>query len=428
MSLKRTNPADPVSFLIDEDSMSTSGGRIVIDLRSLLSPETIVIRDLDDLEGLRTDGDAIFLTAGKNYFVLGDLDLGTSRLIVTGPVSIVGAGAETTTLRTSNANPMIECRGETANLNVEEITLRNNGGPLIEFNEIDPEDSYERTLSCLKVNFTGSGDVLHFQDAAFVLLNECAWLMCSGVGLRIDRTILGAVVNNSAARMNEDDFIVIQAPSTSTVATRIRLTLSSISSPTGGYALDVDPASIEDERLVVMGVNFNGVGDVIAPGSVGPDSPKAYFKTNLGVESTYPRAAYTLTTPAAVSASGTPIKLGGTTTGVESQLFDFPADNRARYIGSKPRRFYASASVTVETAANNQNLRLNFAIDGVLVPSYAVEANTSGGGGNRREAIPLSAVLNLDPNSYVELWVTNLSGTTDTTWDAGQVILTEIGG
>lgn len=429
MTVLRTNPADPLSVLIDEDSLVPRGGGYEVDLRSLTSPEVVVVRDADDLDDLPRNGDVIYLEPGKTYRILGTLNLGGITFIVTGSNSFIGSGAETTFMITDSAQPLVVCQGAAANLNVELITLRNDGGPVVFFDELTPSAPAERTLSCLKVNFTGSGTVITYQDAAFALLNECAWLGCSGVGVLLDREILGCVVDNSASRLNEDNFVFMRKPATCTISSRIRLTLSSIDSPTGGYGLDVDATGIGDERLFVVGVNFNGSGDAIFPGSVGPDSTRAYFKTNLGVESTYPRAAYSMTTPASVSATqNVPIKLGGVTTGIESQLFDFPANNRARYVGSKPRRFLASATVTIDTVANNQTIRLNFAVDGVVVTGYTVAAVTSGAGGTRREAMPLNAVLNLDPGSYVELWVTDETSSTDVTWSAGDVILTEIGG
>lgn len=428
MSTFRTNPTDPVSFLIDEDSIEISATGSQIDLRSLTSPDTIVVRDIDDLDDLPRVSDGIILTSGKTYQFLGDVLMMGFPLIVTGPVSIVGGGAGSTFLRCDAATPLITLRGPDANLDIRELSLINAGGPCIAFETLTPSVAAERTINAMGVNFTGVGDVVRFQDGAFGIFLNCAWLGCDGVGVVTDRETLGLVVSNCAFRQSANNFIAIQKPATSVIATRIRVSASSIQSPTGGYGLSIDPTGLGDERLVVTDVNFNGGGDAIEPGTVGPDSAKAYFKINLGVESTYPRAAFAMTTPAAFSLGGTPTKLAGVTTGFESQLFDFPASNRARYIGSKPRRFLAIASATIETAANNQRIRLNFAIDGVADLSYVVTANTSGGGGNRREAIPLTAVLNLDPNSYVELWATNLSGTTNTTWDEGQVVLTEIGG
>ena len=422
------NSSTPVVLVIDDAAATRRGGGYDIDLRSLTSPDVIVVRDVDDLDGLPRSGGGIVLEAGRIYHFLGTAAL-RFPLIIKGPVGIRGGGAEATFITANFAEPLLRLSGPLAAVDLRDVTLANSAGPCITVDPLTPSAFSERTINASGVNFQGTGDVIKFQDSAFAVFFNCAWRECDGVGVAVDGEILGLVVDNCAFRLNADGFIAIIKPSTCTVFSRIRVSQSTISSPASGYGLSIDPTGISDESLVVTNVNFNGSGDAIDPGTVGPDSVKAHFKTNLGVESTYPRAAYVVTTPIAVSASlNVPIKLTGTTADIESQLFDFPTSNRARYVGSKPRRFQARASATFISTKNSQLLRLNFAVDGIVATAYKVRGETDKGGGIRLDSLTLDAILELEPQSYVELWVTNETSNDDIEWTDGSVILTEIGG
>lgn len=431
MGLKRIDTTStPLSILIDEESVQNSGGVLSVDMRSLTSPEVITIRDLDDFDDRpRIDG-SILLETGTTYKFLGDVDFGTSTMIATGPVAMLGGGSDTTTLRTSSATPLLRMRGATATIDMRDLSMVNSVGECVLFETLTPSAAAERTINASGVNFTGTGDVVRFQDGAFAIFRNCAWLNCDGDLIVIDRQILGCVVNDCGARSSADGSRFLVGPATLTVGTRIRVTLSSISSPLGGYGLSIDAgATIPDEALVVMGVNFNGVGDAVEPGTLDSNSVKSYFKTNLGVESTYPRAAYAMDTSAPVAATlNTPVKLAGVTVDLDAQLFDFPTDNRARYIGSKPRRFIARADATIVTTSNAQIVRLNFAVNDVVNTDYKIRGQTSKGGGVRIEGLVLHAVVNLNPGDYIELWGTDETSTDTLEWTDGQVILTEIGG
>jgi hypothetical protein len=123
------------------------------------------------------------------------------------------------------------------------------------------------------------------------------------------------------------------------VASRVRLNVCNITTPTGGVALAVDPAAVADESFVVLGSIFAGAGAVTS--GVGPSSVKAFFKLNLELQDTAPRAAYSISDNVTgfVATQNVAFKLVGTTTPRASQLFTVATTNRAEYIGSKARTF-----------------------------------------------------------------------------------------
>lgn len=189
----------------------------------------------------------------------------------------------------------------------------------------------------------------------------------------------------------------------------------------------MDPSAVGDERVVVIGCAFSGAGAVTS--GVGPTSPKAYFKTSIGLESTYPRAAYSITGNAVgfAATQNVAFKLAGATTEQDAQLFTTTA-NRATYNGSKPRRFLVQAVATLETSNANQVLEIAFAVNGTPLAGYRTRGTTQGPNGDRLENLSLSAVIELTTGQYVELWAYSRSSSTTVTWTEGQVILAEIGG
>ena len=353
-----------------------------------------------------------------------EVDLGTDTLLASECVTIVGLSPECTRLKTANAAALIST---TDNLDIRTISLVNTLGPCV---AVDGGSALaEVTANLVGVNFTGVGAVVKLEDGAFFIVDRCAWLGCSGVGIAVAGGILGLAISGSASRGNANGFVFVSVPNTATIASRVRLVVCNIEAPTGGVGLSVDPAAVGDERVVLLGCAFSGPG--AATTGVTPSSAKAYFKSNTGLESTAPIAACSISgnVTGTAATANVAFKLAGATTERASQLFTVAADNRATYVGSKARTFLVIITGTLVTVATNAVVKLLVAVDGVVGPGYVAGPVTAQGPtGLRAESMTLVAVLKLAPGQYVEAWGEVTSGSTTVTWAEGQVVITESGG
>lgn len=384
--------------------------------------EIVYVHTVSDLPaaiaGVRT------LAARTQYTILAEeLDLGTDRLVANECVVLAGISPECSRLKTNNALPIVTAAD---NIDIRLLTLQNTGGPCVLVDGGAP--LAEVTANLVSSNFTGSGEVVRVEDGAFFIGDRCAWLSCAAgaTGLRVAGTVLGIAVSGTASRGHGAGFTFVSAPAGTTVVSRIRLNVCNIDSPAGGTGVSVDPSAVSDERVVLLGCAFSGAGAAVA--GVTSTSNKAYFKNNIGLESTYPRAAYTVTAGGSYAAtSGVPFKLVATTTEQDSQLFTI-TNNRATYTGTKRRIFLATASATLETSTINQVVRLYFAVNGTVNTAYTSRGTTQGPSGDRLDNLQIVGLLTLDPTQYVEVWGEAVSASPTVQWTDGQLVLTEIGG
>ncbi len=118
-----------------------------------------------------------------------------------------------------------------------------------------------------------------------------------------------------------------------------------------------------------------------------------------------------ISTPALTtfSASNTPTKVLGSTTIADLFRVSSPTNNRMCYVGKKPRRFQVICSLTGTQTSSNIVYAFYIAKNGSVLPEskqVVKFANNSD-----QQSVALSCNVNLDPNDYVEVWVSNLTNT-----------------
>lgn len=122
-----------------------------------------------------------------------------------------------------------------------------------------------------------------------------------------------------------------------------------------------------------------------------------------------------MATPVATTftASGTPTKVLGTTTSVGLFRMTSPTNNRLTYTGSKTRSFQVMCSLSAFQPSSNRYFSFYIAKNGVVLPESRQEVKIINS--TDQVAIPLSCMVTLAPNDYVEVWVENETTTSSVT-------------
>jgi hypothetical protein len=130
-------------------------------------------------------------------------------------------------------------------------------------------------------------------------------------------------------------------------------------------------------------------------------------------------ASMYVTTPVAttIAVAGTFVKAEGATTLVGAHRGDMPANNRLRFTGTARVHIHLVANLSVKCSSNNQNVSFAIAKNGVVVDHSIMEHLITTGSDVKIMAI--HADMDLDPNDYVELWVTNNTSTASVTVQRG---------
>jgi hypothetical protein len=117
-------------------------------------------------------------------------------------------------------------------------------------------------------------------------------------------------------------------------------------------------------------------------------------------------------TATVIAATGTAVKVAGTTTsGAVTSKFT-NTNNRATYIGAIDRLFKLTATMSIESG-NNHIIGVYVAKNGALINDSEVHITTNAGG--RAEAAAVQASVQLEANDYLEIWVENDTAATDIT-------------
>lgn len=120
------------------------------------------------------------------------------------------------------------------------------------------------------------------------------------------------------------------------------------------------------------------------------------------------------TTPAG---AGTYLKALGTTTSVSLHRFTMPANNRLTYTGTPDVHAHIAVSVSMTTAANNKVIGIGVAKNGTMLEHSKLQRKVSTAGDIGSTA--LHADASLSTNDYLEIWIANITDTTDVTLDLG---------
>ena len=115
-----------------------------------------------------------------------------------------------------------------------------------------------------------------------------------------------------------------------------------------------------------------------------------------------------------IAVAGTYVKAAGTTTlSPDAHNWTMPADNRLTYSGTANRVVHLALTVSFTAAGNNKNIRMRIAKNGATVARSEVQRFVATGADVGSTA--LHHFDNVAPTDFFELFVTNMTDTTNLT-------------
>lgn len=342
-------------------------------------------------------GGVISLEDDTLYWFTGDVDLAGDRIV---------AGQNTTIVGSSSENASISSTGLTGTALITSewsLPIRNIAITADIAVDLDASGNANQALDWNAVNFLNCGEVGTIANYTnFIYINGA--LLNSG-GFTFDGSF-GTVGFSGCLLDISSGSTAITFPSTATITRRIRIDDTSFVTLSGETSINVSTsATLPVESYILEKVNFSGGGTYLS--GVLSDDNKAWFINCRGVLNSAEIGQYTMNgnaTATTISATGTPVKVSGTTTASSINQKFSHSNNRLTYTGAITRDFQVTSIVSALSNNNNQ-VGLYIAKNGIVIDESETYATTSGTG--RAENITVQTIVQLSQNDYVEVWTEN---------------------
>jgi hypothetical protein len=287
----------------------------------------------------------------------------------------------------------------------------------ISFKDVDTALSVDGTLRVVALDWTG----VNFVNVPNVGTIDSVdnWIFTKGAflnstGVNLDGTIGTVAFNQCLFNTPTSTNRLFSLLSTLTITRRFRVIYSSFIVNAGAIGISLQGgATIPNSGLILDTCNFAGAGGYL--GGVSYEDNVALFVNNVGIINSRENSLYFMNgnaTATVIAATGTAVKVAGTTTsGAVTSKFT-NTNNRATYIGAIDRLFKLTATMSIESG-NNHIIGVYVAKNGALINDSEVHITTNAGG--RAEAAAVQASVQLEANDYLEIWVENDTAATDIT-------------
>lgn len=400
---------------VDNDS-SVSGATVADALNALLalappvSSDYLLIAAKADLPAAVAG--VITMPALSTWVFLDDVDLTGDRIECAGIATIVGFGPETCKIRSTGLGA-----GEALISSAYTLTLRSLGLYA------------DAGSTCVRVDGTGQ-PTLPALDWFSVNFNEGA----ATPGKAAEITEIGNSINillgvfgdgfyfdGAAATIGFVDTIFvansgkygIKVEATASISSRLRLTSSAVVAL--GTGLDVPQASIaQSEGFVLFLCSLSGGGTRIN-GITNLDDEARWIECR-GITNTTRVGEMEWTSNATVttiSTSGVYVKAAGTSSaGTYNQRFTHDSGGVLTYASELVETFAITVTASL-TSGNNKVLGIQAYVNGSPANSHVTRSTSNGAG--RAESMFYQAIVQLSQGDEVELYVANLTDTTNIT-------------
>lgn len=294
--------------------------------------------------------------------------------------------------------------------------------------DIDGLGGLNSALDWVALNLINCGSVGIIKNITNLIVNNSAWLNTGGLTLdvSIDSVAFFQTIWTLPVGSGATAFLI---PDTLTINRRFRWTYSPMFVPPGCAGFNIIDRNITfpiAESFGILYGNFTGGGTYLIGASYADD--KTVIQSTIGLTNSSPTASFYMianVSATVILSSGVYYKIAGTpSAGTYNAKFTI-SGNRATYTGSVPRFFRLAASIAI-TAGTNNIIAVRFAVDGVTLSetTQRTTANSSG----RVESMAALGIVLLNPGQYVELFVANLSATTNVTVTDLQLTCSAIAG
>jgi len=415
-----------------KDRQTTDGGlRLQVDGGRLKVQQTLSDSDFADVYSSSASGvfvksvedfpeavgGVISLADDATYFLLNDVDLLGARIVGGRNSVLIGGSSENCVLSSTGLDSGTALVSSEFSLPCRFMAF-SHGTAL----GLDAGANPDQAIDWFGVNFLNCATIGTIKNFSNVILTSCAWLNSSG--MTFGGTI-GTVSLDKCLLQSFDGGDAITVPATAELTRRFRVIYSAVVTGSGSIGINVSgSATIPVESYILDTINFSGAGT--ATSGVAYDDNKALWVNCVGVNNSssaghmYMQNNATATT---IGATGTPVKVAGTTVvGPTTEKFTHTA-NRLTYAGAIQRRFRVSV-VSSFSAGSNNEVGTYIAKNGSVVDDSETYATANSAG--RLENVIAQTVVDLAENDYVEVFVENNTAATDITVEALSVIISSV--
>jgi len=386
---------------------STQDQLILAGQNAYYPTEIVYVNTLADLP--QAISGVITLLANTSYVFVGTVDLVGNRLVGSLNTAILGVSLENCRLISTGLSASTALITSAWSTPIRHITITH-GTALA----LDASANPGQALSFEYVNFVNCTTVGLIKGYSNFIMS--IGLLSGSANMTFDGTIGTVAITNSLMVGVPGQRILI-FPSTFVSTRRLRITYSAFTVPPGGTGIDANvAATIPTERYILDTVEFGGAGTAIS--GITADDNRSLFTNCVGVKnagaicSIYMVSNATETT---IGAVGTFYKINGTSTaGSNVQRFSTAVTNRMTYTGASTDLFYVALFVAI-TTGNLQDISVRIAKNGVSLVESQGGVETTVASSGHRFGISCQAIVQMDPNDYVEPFVANLTSTTAVT-------------
>ena len=365
-------------------------------MASQLDIQATIIRSIDDLTPLLI-GDEYVLPTGLVIF-LGSLDLANKALRISEGTVLRGF-AQTTIVSTIDG--VIRASGLTSPVIMREINIIADGGRCI-----DLSGPVTQQLNMFFCGFfgTSAGTISGFDVQS---IKQC--FVSAADGLTHTGTTNKLFISQSPFYNVTGSAITLGAELNASVAD-IDTSFFKFGSP--GIAIKA-----ETGYTVGFG-NIRGSlidGTAVPLDGLSPSDVNWRMTNNSGIRDSRVVGGYFLDTAAetTIATVNTPVKVAGTTAALSlNERIVASTSNRLTYTGAEPSVVLATWNALVDTG-NNVLLTFYVYKNGTKIDETA--SSVRAGSGSDERLAYLSAIVNVETNDYIELWVENNTNTTNVT-------------
>ncbi len=334
------------------------------------------------------------------YKVRAHVDMGTDRFVGGVNTVILGESSENCSI-TSDLAPGVALITSEYSLPIRHISFEVTGGGKV-FDLAG--DGVNNAYDWFGVNFLGGnvgtiGSCSNFVVQSMAILAADSGFEFTGNHGTISFRDLFSLSNGYSLKI----------ASGATVSRRFRVLDSSIIANGSAEGINVDvAATIPTESYILDRVNFSG-SSASANRIVGVQHTdnKALFERCTGISNSAKIGAYSMNanaTATTIAAPSTYYKIAGTTTADANNQKFTHSNNRLTYVGKLSQVFELTAMANV-TGTNNHEIGIRFYKNGQAVGGYEGKSTLSSSG--RAENVSVRAIVPLQENDYIELFIEN---------------------
>ena len=400
--LQRSSITSPTSTSV-EDLINQIGGLINV-VQGI--ENTIYVNSKSDLP--TASGGVITLDANKTYYFTTDVDLTGDRLVGGQDTVILGPSSENSSITSTGLGEDVALFTTEWTTPIRHITFKDVDTCL----DIDGVTNAPVALDWTGVNFQNVPNIGTINQSDNFIFTKGAFL--NSKGLTFSGTIGTIAFINSIFTGDGAAGSIFDLSSTLTITRRFRIIYSSLIAfgSTVGITLDAS-ATIPVQGIILDTMNFGGGGTYLS--GIDYQDNKALFGNNVGITNSREVSQYYMngnTTVTPISGAGDTQKVRGTTTsGTYTSKFT-NTDNRATYTGAITKTFKVTAVLSF-TSGTNDIIGSYIAKNGTIIPESEVYQQTDTNGDFASCAI--QALVELDTNDYIEIFVENSSDASDIT-------------